>query len=182
MALAEELNFNRAAERLHIAQPPLSRQIRELEEEIGIKLFHRTSRQFELTPAGKWLLPRAYEILDRVEQTRIGARLTSMGRKGELRIDFSGTVVDLIPTLKAYQSRFPHVGIILKHMNSNKIRTRPLIRIPFMAALPVDHPLTVKPSISVYDLKDETFIITPQSAGPIYYDMIMGLFRPRRTD
>lgn len=180
----------------------------ELEEEIGARLFHRTSRQVELTPAGKWLLPRAYEILDRVEQTRIGALLTSMGREGELRIGFSGTVVDLLPTLKSYQSRYPHVGIILKQMNStmqikalhenqidigvvtipvysDKIRTRPLIRIPFMAALPADHPLTAKPSISVHDLKDETFIITPQSAGPIYYDTIMGLFRhagltPRR--
>ena len=208
VALAEELNFNRPAKRLHIAQPPLSRQIRELEEEIGAKLFHRTSRQVELTPAGKWLLPRAYEILDRVEQTRIGALLTSMEREGELRIGFSGTVIDLVPTLKAYQSRHPHVGIILKQMNSTmqvkalhenqidigvvtipvysiKIRTRPLIRIPFMVAMPTDHPLTAKPSISVHDLKDETFIITPQSAGPIYYDTIMSLFRhagltPRR--
>src|SRR5690606_19357868 len=208
VALAEELNFHRAAERLHIAQPALSRQIRELEEEIGAKLFHRTSRRVELTPTGKWLLSRAFEILERMEQTRIGTQLTAIGREGELPIGFNGTVTDLIPTLKAYRARFPHVGIILKQMNStmqikalhenqidigvvtipvysDKIRTRPLIRIPFMAALPADHPLTAKPSISVRDLKDETFIITPQSAGPIYYDTIMGLFRhagltPRR--
>ena len=200
VALAEELNFSRAAERLHIAQPPLSRQIRELEEEIGAKLFYRTKRQVELTPAGKSFLIRAYQILDQVEQARIGARMSSLGREGELRIGFSGTVYDLIPTLKRYQSRYPKVGIILKQMYSNlqikalhenqidigvvsipvhshKLHVRPVIRVPFMAALPERHRLADKPSLTVRDFGDETFIMTPHSAGPSYYEMVMSLFR-----
>ena len=200
VALAEELNFNRAAERLHISQPPLSRQIRELEEEIGVKLFHRTKRQVELTPAGRTFLVRAYEILDRVERSRISARLASTGQEGELRIGFTGTVFDLIPTLKIYQARFPHVGIILKQLSSSlqikalhenhldigvltipvhssKISTRPLLRAPFMAALPEDHPLADKQSLSIRDMAEETFIITLPSVGPLYYDTVMSLFR-----
>jgi len=200
VTLAEELNFNRAAERLHIAQPPLSRQIRELEDELGVKLFHRTKRHVELTPAGKSFLARAYEILDRVERGRISARLASAGQEGELRIGFSGTVYDLLPTLRNYQARYPRVGIILKQMGSSlqvkalhdnqidvgvltipvnhqKIDTHPLIRLPFMAVMPEGHPLAGKESVSVRDMTEETFIITPPSVGPAYYDAVMGLFR-----
>ncbi|MGG4545513.1 LysR family transcriptional regulator, partial [Bacillus velezensis] len=94
LVLAEELNFSRAAEKLHIAQPPLSKQIKELEEEIGAKLFNRTKRHVELTNAGQVFLDKAYQILDQVEQACISTRLTSTGTEGELVIGFSGSVQD----------------------------------------------------------------------------------------
>ncbi|MRC63211.1 LysR family transcriptional regulator, partial [Bacillus thuringiensis] len=75
-----------------IAQPPLSKQIKELEEEIGAKLFNRTKRHVELTNAGQVFLDKSYKILDQVEQACISTRLTSTGTEGELVIGFSGSV------------------------------------------------------------------------------------------
>lgn len=200
LTLAEELNFSRAAEKLHISQPPLSRQIRELEEEIGAKLFHRSKRQVELTNAGKVFLNNAYQILDQVEQARIRTRLSSTGKEGEFRIGFTGAVQDLIPTLKEYRKRYPQVGIILKHMTNaeqvealnenridigiisnpiknNKIQITPIKKMRFLAALPEKHVLASKKSIHLRDLENETFIMTPKSVGPLYYDTFMSLFQ-----
>lgn len=199
VVLAEELNFSRAAEKLHISQPPLSRQIQELEEEIGTRLFTRTNRQVELTHAGKLFLNKAYQILDQVEQACISTRLSSTGREGDFRIGFSSTVQDLIPSLQKYREQFPKVGIILHQMASNeqiealnekkidvglvtipvnhtKIEVIPFKKVEFMVALPEKHPLAIKPSVYIRDLADETFIITPKSAGPLYYDMFMNAF------
>src|SRR5690625_3332629 len=92
IVLANELNFSRAAEKLHISQPPLSRQIRELEENIGAQLFYRTRRRVQLTDAGKVFLKKAYQILDQIEQARISTQLSSIGKEGELRIGFTGAV------------------------------------------------------------------------------------------
>src|SRR5690606_12301723 len=115
-------DLSRAAEKLHIAQPHLSRQIQELENNIGVKLFHRTKRQVELTNAGKAFMKKAYEIIDLVEQASIAARLTSTGSEGELRIGFTGTVQNLIPTLQQYRKLHPKVRFMLKHMiNSEQI-------------------------------------------------------------
>lgn len=200
LALAEELNFSRAAERLHIAQPPLSRQIQELEKEIGAKLFYRTKRHVELTNAGKVFLSKAYEILDLVEQARITSRLSSTGTEGEFRIGFTGTVQELIPTIQKYRELYPHVGIILKQMtnaeqlealnenkidialvsapiNNNKFHVKPIKTMSFMAALPEKHPLATKSSLYLHDLADETFIMTPKSAGALYYETVMSVFK-----
>ncbi|MBL4953345.1 LysR substrate-binding domain-containing protein [Neobacillus sp. OS1-32] len=200
LALAEELNFGRAAERLHIAQPPLSRQIQELEEEIGAKLFYRTKRHVELTNAGKVFLNKAYQILDQVEQACVSTRLSSTGAEGEVVIGFSGTVQDLIPVIQKYHELYPHVGITLHQMNtanqikalnekridigivaapvnSNKIHVRPLTKVCFLATLPEKHPLANKHSINLRDLADETFIMTPKSAGVLYYETFMSIFQ-----
>ncbi|PEC57588.1 LysR family transcriptional regulator, partial [Bacillus wiedmannii] len=118
LALAEELNFSRAAEKLHIAQPPLSKQIRELEEEIGAKLFNRTKRHVELTSAGKVFLNRAYQILDQVEQACISTRLTSTGFEGELVMGFSGSVQDLIQPIQEFHKQYPEIGIVLQQLST----------------------------------------------------------------
>lgn len=200
LVLAEELNFSRAAERLHIAQPPLSRQIAELEEELEVRLFYRTKRHVELTQAGKVFLKKANQILDQVDQACISTRLSSLGKEGELRIGFTGTVQDLIPGLRQYRELYPQVGIILHQMNStaqiealqdhkidvgliaiplhsNKIEVRPMKETHFMAALPEKHPLAIKSPLYLSDMADETFIITPKSAGALYYEMVMGVFQ-----
>lgn len=200
VALAEELNFSRAAERLHIAQPPLSRQIRDLEEKIGAQLFNRTRRYVELTNAGKVFLDKAYKILDQVEQACVSTRLSSTGKEGEFQIGFSGAVQDLIPTIKAYRALYPQVGIVLKQMssaqqikalnektidvglltipvNNNNIRLLPLQEMHFMAALPEKHPLALKQSLYINDMADETFINTLKSTGPLYYETFMDVFK-----
>lgn len=199
LVLAEELNFSRAAEKLHIAQPPLSRQIQELEEEIGAKLFHRTRRKVELTNAGKVFQNKAYQILEQVEQARISTRLSSTGRQGEFRIGFTGAVQDLIPTMQEYRKRYPQVGILLKHMstaeqvdalnenridiglvsqpvNSNKIQVVPIKKMDFVAAFPEQHPLAAKHPLYLHDLANETFIMTTKSVGALYHDTFMNVF------
>lgn len=198
--LAEELNFSRAAKRLHIAQPPLSRQIQELEEWIGAKLFHRTKRQVELTNAGKVFLEMSYEIIELVEDASSKARLSSTGTHGDFRIGFTGTVQDLIPFLQTYREKFPQVGIILKQMNNvdqivalhqnsidiaivsapidhENVKTIPIKKMHFVAALPENHLLADKPTLFLRDLADETFIMTPKSAGSLYYETMMELFK-----
>lgn len=203
LALAEELNFSRAAQRLHIAQPPLSRQIRELEEHIGVRLFHRTKRQVQLTAAGKVFMTKAYQIMDQVEQAYLRTRLTSTGVEGEIRIGFSGAVHDMMPTLQQFRKRFPKVAIYLKHTNSAEqmesllegrldigviavpvnnslLEVHPLPRVQFLAALPNNHPLVDRELLYLHDLADETFIMTPKSSGPLYYDMVMGMFQQAR--
>lgn len=209
ITLAEELNFRKAAERLHIAQPPLSRQIQELEEEIGTRLFHRTKRKVELTNAGKVFLQKAYQILNDIEQACVTTRLSSTGQEGELRIGFTGAVSDIIPVIKEYRYRYPKVGIILQHMSSTEqitalnekridianvsipinaehIQTMPVLKLSLMAAVPEQHPLATKPTVTIQDLADETLIMTTKSAGSLFYDTVIGLFKnagcsPRMT-
>ncbi|MEJ9245714.1 LysR family transcriptional regulator, partial [Bacillus cereus] len=108
------------------AQPPLSKQIKDLDEEIGAKLFNRTKRHVELTNAGQVFLDKAYQILDQVEQACISTRLTSTGTEGELVIGFSGSVQDLIQTIQRYRERYPKVGIVLQQL-STPIQVKNLI-------------------------------------------------------
>src|SRR4051795_6550635 len=91
VAVAEERHFGRAAERLHIAQPPLSQQIRRLEAELGAPLLHRTTRRVELAPAGEVLLARAREILAAVDAAAEDARRAARGEFGRLAIGFTGS-------------------------------------------------------------------------------------------
>ncbi|EXY04715.1 MULTISPECIES: LysR substrate-binding domain-containing protein [Bacillus cereus group] len=200
LALAEELNFSRAAEKLHIAQPPLSKQIKELEEEIGAKLFNRTKRHVELTNAGQVFLDKSYKILDQVEQACISTRLTSTGTEGELVIGFSGSVQDLIPTIQRYRERYPKFGIVLQQLsttiqvknliekkidigilaapiNSSKIHVRPVKKVCLRAIIPEKHPLAIKQSIYIHDLENEPFIMATKSAAPFYYETFMNLFQ-----
>jgi len=200
IALAEELNFSRAAERLHISQPPLSRQIQELEEEIGATLFYRTKRYVELTNAGKVFLNKAYQILDQVEQACMSTRLSSTGSEGEFRVGFTGAVQDLIPTIQEFRIRYPKIGIILNHLssakqaealhentidigfistpiNSHKIEVIPIKKMTFEVALPENHVLATKKNIYLSDLIDETFIMTPKAVGALFYEMFMGIFK-----
>jgi len=200
LALAEELNFSRAAERLYISQPPLSRQIKELEEEIGADLFHRTKQEVQLTNAGREFLHQAYQIIDQVERALINTRLSSTGKVGELRVGFSGAINDLIPTLKKYQEAYPKVRLTLKHMtsteqikalnerqidlanitiptNNEKIQTIFLKKLRFKVALPENHPLATKKSIFLTDLLDEKWVITTKSAGILFYEMITSIFQ-----
>lgn len=200
LALAEELNFSRAAERLYISQPPLSRQIKELEEEIGAELFHRTKQEVQLTNAGREFLHQAYQIIDQVEQALISTRLSSTGKVGELRIGFSGAVNDIIPTLKKYQEIYPKVRLTLKHLTSTeqikalnekeidlanvsvpiyheKIQTIPLKKLLFKVVLPEKHNLSMRKKVYLHDLKDENFILTSKSAGVLFYETIMSFFQ-----
>ena len=115
LAVAEELNFGRAAARLQIAQPPLSRQIRAFEQELGVELFRRTKRRVELTEAGRVFLEEARQILSQVEQGVRVAQRASRGEIGRLVVGFEGSsTYDVIPvSLKVYRERFPEVDLVV---------------------------------------------------------------------
>src|SRR5579859_6871760 len=118
VALAEELHFGRAAARMHMTQPPLSRQIQLLEHHIGAKLFARSSRIVRLTPAGRGFLPEAREILRLAESASLAARRVSRGEAGSVAIGFTASSgYRFLPGLiLACRRELPDVDLILKEM------------------------------------------------------------------
>ena len=177
VAVAEELHFGRAAERLDMAQPPLSRQIAQLEKELQVKLFDRSRAQIRLTPAGDVLLDRSRQILDQLdsafnEVTRIG-----QGSAGRLRIAFVGSASHgVLPTvIKSFRSHYPDVDLALSAMNNAELeralvqreidiavarpslkgedyRTVELHREPLVLAMPDNSALNTRSSIDLKDL------------------------------
>jgi DNA-binding transcriptional LysR family regulator len=115
LAVAEELNFSRAAERLHIAQPALSAQIRTLETQLGCELFKRTTRKVELTPNGEILLEDAREIVARADSAAAKMKAAGRGERGFLRISFAGHGAGELGSemLRRFSERYPAVDIEL---------------------------------------------------------------------
>src|SRR5829696_2311030 len=121
VAVAEELHFGRAASRLRIAQPPLSRQIRDLEREVGTALFERVPRGVELTPAGRAFLPEARQTLSQAERAQRTAQRAGRGEIGRLRVGFveaaaySGILPDV---LGFFRMHLPNIGLSLFEMDA----------------------------------------------------------------
>ncbi|WP_312113616.1 LysR substrate-binding domain-containing protein [Brevibacillus reuszeri] len=196
VALAEELNFSRASERLHIAQPPLSRQIQQLEAEVGVPLFYRTNRRVELTNAGKAFLEKAYQMLDLVEDACDTARMMARAEHGKLVIGFTGTGQNIFPIVEKYREKYPtvslslqlmgttaqiralhgkkiDVGLLTPPVNSEELIVKNYRQVPLQALLPENHPLAVKGGpISITELAEESFVITPRAIGPGFYDTV----------
>ncbi len=201
IAVAEELNFGRAAERLHIAQPPLTRQIRRLEEELGVELFHRTTRRMELTQAGQVYLGEARRVLAQIQEGIVMARLASRGEVGRLVVGFEGSsAYDIVPlSVKAFRERFPRVNLTVCEMatgdqvkalqcdrigvgfvvpplsDTRNLMVETILREPLVVALPQTHTLSDQPEVSVANLKDETFIICPRHHQCGLYDRMISV-------
>lgn len=186
VAVAEELHFGKAAARVHVAQPPLSRQIRQLEEELGIELFKRTKRSVELTDAGRVFLKEVYNVLESLERGISKTRLASRGEAGWLSIGSIGSAnyVVLPPILREFRRVYPEVELILHSLESteqNQMLLEKRVDISFarfskpgkglvfetvyreelVAALPPGHPLARRKAINLADLKNEPFILFP---------------------
>ncbi|MBB4665187.1 LysR substrate-binding domain-containing protein [Conexibacter arvalis] len=166
VAVAEELSFTRAAERLHIAQPPLSTQIRNLEAALGVALFDRSRRQVALTDAGELLLGEARRLLTQIEQALNATRNAGTGETGRLTIGFvpSASTSTLPDHLRAFRARYPGVELFLRELppddlvaqlhggaldlcflylpfDDERLRRVVVAREPLVAALPDDHRL-----------------------------------------
>ncbi|MDA2893218.1 LysR substrate-binding domain-containing protein [Mycolicibacterium sp. BiH015] len=183
-AVAEELHFGRAAERLHMAQPPLSQQIRALERELGVTLLTRSTRTVGLTDAGRAYLGRAIDILDAVDAAAEQARRIERGTEGRLAIGCVGSATySLLPSfVRALRRTLPDVdvnvhGEMLAPAQIDALRSgaidigllRPpvldpdivvetLRRDPLLVALPSDHPLRDREVLDIVDLRAEDFI------------------------
>jgi DNA-binding transcriptional LysR family regulator len=199
IAVGEELSFTRAAERLHIAQPPLSQQIRQLEEELGVTLFERGARPLRLTEAGQILLDRAKTLLATLGETVDEVRRVGRGLSGKLAIGFAGSAMFLpLPeAIVAFRQDFPDVEITLDEMLACAIAEalrqrridigfarpalpfgeglaqRVLFYEPYMAALPAGHEFAGRSELSLKDLTDEPFILYPAVPGPSVTDLIV---------
>src|ERR1700754_3252154 len=176
-AVAEELHFGRAAQRLHIAQPPLSQQIRQLEGELGVNLLTRSTRKVELTPAGAAYLKRAIAVLDAVDEAGRQARRIAEGIEGYLAIGCVGSATySVLPRMvRALRDELPHVEIGIRGemlapaqlealragdidiallrppVDDAAIRVEVLRRDRLIAALPAEHPLAHGDPLHVVD-------------------------------
>jgi DNA-binding transcriptional LysR family regulator len=202
IAVAEELHFTKAAERLHIAQPPLSQQIQQLEAELGVKLFHRkTKRQVQLTEAGKVFLQEAYQLLVQLETAVALTQRIGRGQTGQLRIGFTSLVIyDLLPLiLRQFHEHFQEVELVLRELTTSQQEQAlrdSLIHVGFahppleddtlsykcihrqtlVVALSSTHSLAQQEQISVRSLLCEPLIVFPRYLAPGLYDRIMSLF------
>jgi DNA-binding transcriptional LysR family regulator len=198
--VAEELHFSRAAARLHMAQPPLSQQIKRLEEELGVQLLARTRRRVELTGPGHLFLASAREILAQVDRAVLQAQRAARGEAGEIAIGLvsSASYEDSLPrVLRAYRERYPAVAITLHEMSSGEqvdalregriqagflrpplhelgITTTTVLREPLVAVLPADHRLAGRRRIPLAALAEDPFIMIPRSHGLGILDLVMG--------
>lgn len=201
LALAEAGNFTRAAAALGIAQPPLSQQIKALEREVGVQLFHRVPHGAELTAAGSAFLFEARQALAFAERATLAAQRAHRGESGQLRLGFttSATYNPLISaTIEAFHHRWPQIAVSLDELNTTLLFERVLrgevdgafvrpnddpldagIAItalpdePTVVALPSNHPLAARDRLRLSDLAEEPLILFPRSVGPGLRDEIL---------
>jgi len=206
VVLAEELHFRRAAERLHITQPPLSQKLRQLEDVLGVQLLKRTTRSVELTDAGKVFLEGARDVLKRLEAINLQARLASTGHAGRLTIGFvpSAAYVFLPKVLRRYKALYPHVDIHLEEMpylrildqlknraidiallrtstRERAVQNHVAMREPLIAAIPRSHRLARAGSVSVMDLHEERFIAFAGHDSPYFSERISEILASRKV-
>lgn len=202
IAVADELHFGRAAERLCISQPPLSQQIQQLERELGFALFNRTQRRVELTAAGELFLDEAREMLAHLERAVAASRRVARGEVGWLGIGFVGTATYafLPAVLSAFRARYPEVELVLRELVSARqaqalrerrihvglarpaieeegIVSAAIVREPLVAALPEAHRLAGRDRLALADLAAEPFILFPPLPKPSYADFIVSVCR-----
>jgi DNA-binding transcriptional LysR family regulator len=202
VTVAEELNFSRAAKRLNMAQPPLSQQIKSLENEIGVQLLKRNNRKVELTEPGRVFLEEARNTLFQAEKAVKVAQLAEQGQIGQLTIGFVGSATDgiFIDKIKEFRDKYPFVHLKLKEMTTTQqldalhsheihvglmrpfehktsIQTEVFTEEPFVLVLPKSHGLASHPKISVHEVANEPFIMPPRHLGSEFYDIVIGFFR-----
>ncbi len=203
VTLAEELHFGRAAERLGIAQPPLSMQIQGLEATLGVRLFNRSRRHVELTEAGRLFLPEAKATLAQAERARQTAQRAARGEMGELNIGFTGSApfnIALPKIISRFRQRWPDLLMRLREMSTfdqigalaegeldvgfvrpslverrDNIALHTVLNERLLAVVPADHPLAGQDSISIGDLAGDSFILHPRQIGTGLYDKVMDL-------
>ncbi|WP_254019904.1 LysR family transcriptional regulator [Mesorhizobium escarrei] len=200
-AVAEELHFGRAAERMHVVQSAVSQQVKLLEEELGFPLLERSRQKVRLTLPGEVFLPEARDILRRIEEATHRARASADGSIGRLAIGFVDNVLWslLPPMLQVFRARWPEVeltlypldrtaqieglrgsvidiGIIPSPPPGHGIETALLVEAPLVIALPDGHRLAGTPSLALAALADEPFVLFPRKMGSRILDIMVAAF------
>ncbi|HZA43736.1 MAG TPA: LysR substrate-binding domain-containing protein [Rubrobacter sp.] len=206
VAVAEELNFSRAAGRMYLSQPALSQQIQKLERELGISLFHRTKNHVVLTEAGQVLLEGGRRVLILVEQTTREAREVGGAAGRHLKVGFPeyANHTPVADALQTFRRRYPYVeleehetftlqetlqqidrlrkgrldiGFMLRPEEDELLEIEHVLDIELVAALPKDHVLAGRDEISLKELSDERLILFSRSFHPRSYDYVVGCCR-----
>lgn len=200
--LAEELHFHRAAQRLNMTQPPLSRQIQMLEHELGVGLFRRSSRLVELTPAGKAFYLEARRLLLIAENAKVIAQRVARGESGLVTLGFTAaSSYAFLPRLVALaKEKLPEIDLVLREMvtldqieamrsgridlgflrpplNRYGISGKRILREPLLLAVPRAHPLAGGGEVHLDDLDGQPFITYSPVEGRYFHDLLAGLFR-----
>lgn len=200
VAVGEEQHYGRAARRLRVAQPALSRQIQDLEEEIGFQLFDRLPRGVKINAAGECFLKEARSILQQVNDAATRARRIASGQSGTLRVGFVESISwhGLVPaSFRRFRSRQPHAELQLRPTSSaeqfeaissgsldagfafalatadSHLARLDIGALKLVLAAPQDHPLTSRKSVRLRDLKDAEFVWFPRRESPAFYDRLM---------
>jgi DNA-binding transcriptional LysR family regulator len=204
VAVARERNFTRAAERLHVAQPALSRQVRLLEQELGVELLHRTTHEFELTEAGAFLLERGPVLLDAADELWSNVRTYGTGERGGVLIAYGGSAsYETAPRLvQALTERHPRIALttavksvdeIVAGVRDGSIGLGLVRCAPASADLEQrtvrferqgllirrDHRLASGSTVAIGDVADDPLLLHPRDANPGHYDAVLGLCHER---
>ena len=202
IAVADELHFSRAAERLHIAQPPLSQQIRDLEEELGVRLFDRSKRRVALTTAGQAFLEEALQALQHVDKAVKAAQRASRGDIGRLIVGLnSSATYSVLPRiLRVFREHCSDVELVLHELttsqqleslhhskidmgllylpvDSDDLCFLSVLKEPLLIAIPDTHPLTSQPQVSIHALGRDPFILPAPNLGSGLYSKIVSFFQ-----
>lgn len=204
LALVEERHFTRAAERSGIQQPPFSRQIRDLEELVGARLFARTPNGAVLTEAGRAFLSVVQGIPGQIERATRDAQRAARGEVGSLRVGYTGSAAFnpvVSATIRSFRRNYPEVDLSLEEANTPRLveglsdgrydvvflrpgasggadlQERLVVEEAMIVVLPADHRLSASRQVKLAQLKDEPFILLPPAFGPILHDEIYAACR-----
>ena len=200
MAVAEELHFRKAAEKLFISQPGLSRQIKQMEEILGTQLFIRSKKKVSLTPSGEYLKGELEFILNHLELTKKQLKLVNDGSFGELRIGFLGSAMqNVVPQLLVgLRDKYPEIRTSLDELSNHaqvnavlkdrldvgfvrlsrvpkELHLTPVFEDTFSVVLPNDHTLGERSFRGMKQFAEESFILFSQDYSPLYYDKVMSI-------
>ena len=201
LAVADDLHFRKAAEKLYISQPGLSRQIRQMEDDLNVKLFERNNRNVVLTPAGLYLKKEASTLLKNLENALAHTKLLDEGAEGKIKLGYVGsTMQNVIPDLLvAFRKHHPEVRFSLKEMYNmrqieallsqeidvgfvrlnevpDELNIKPVFKDTFSLVLPENHSLSSDNFTSLSQLKHEPFILFEKDYSPAYYKSVMSIF------
>jgi DNA-binding transcriptional LysR family regulator len=207
VAVAEQENVSRAALKLHVSQPGVSRQIHDLEEEIGVQLFERGPKALKLTDAGHKFLDEARAVLQRADDAVNNARAAAGGTNGEIHVGYAPSLtIQILPrALRAFQEKFPRTRVSLHDLSTEEmlsglragklhvalaiqpprrmmrgLQFRELARYPLYAALAPGHPLAKSKTVSFEQLSREPLIAYSRNDYPEYHDLLEQLFAGSR--
>ncbi|NMH89955.1 LysR family transcriptional regulator [Flavivirga algicola] len=201
LAVAKDLHFRKAAEKLFISQPGLSRRIKQMEDDLGVVLFERHNRKVILTKAGEYLKEELTLNLKNLEHTFYHAKLLNDGKKGDLKFGYVGSAMqDMIPNLLiAFKKEHPNILFNLKEMDNHKqiegllsydidlgfvrldrvpkeLEIKPILKENFCLVLPYDHILNKEDFQTLYQLKKESFILFDPKYSATYFEKVMQIF------